>query len=385
MNKDLWADDLKRNISTIDIIIFKMVISEGWNIPRACMLYQIRDVKSKQLNEQVIGRVCRNPRLIDYETLNDEQKELCKYAHVWGVKEGKEREFAAVRLKEDIALIKSDVRIETTELQGLSKKGFNLAKHLESQPIIPSHSDIFSLGREINKAPNDLIRMVYNYCDTYEKWFLAAENISSVIKMNNDCLHDYENNLKCKSEKATFSSSSYFEITGQYAQLNNFVWERTDGSDEFHFDSEAEKEWAKKLCSLEHFIKDSAPTLLGSEGDVKLWGKNFYPNSKISFDYYSFGIHKSYPDFVMIDSKNRIHLFECKSLNKTGENNCSFDTQAYKDKINEIKEAYKQASKITAQLFYLPIKNGRDWDIIRYKNGIESHLTFDQFKQSLSD
>ena len=385
MNKDLWADELKKNISEIDVIIFKMVISEGWNIPRACMLYQIRDVKSEQLNEQVIGRVCRNPRLIDYETLNDEQKELCNYAYVWGVDEAKEREFAAVQLKGTEALIKRDVQIETTELHGLSKKGFDLENYLNNQPESPSTPDIFSLGKEINNAPNDIVKMLYEYSVSYEKWFKAAKNISSIIKMNNDCLHDYEHNLVCKKEKATFSSSSYFEITGQYAQLNNFVWERTDGSDEFHFDSEAEKEWAKKLCSLETLIKNGTPTLLGNEGDVKLWGKNFYPNSKISFDYYSFGIHKSYPDFVMIDSNNRIHLFECKSLNKSGDNNCSFDTQAYKDKINEIKEAYKQASKITTQLFYLPIKNGREWDIIRYQNGVESHLTFDQFKTSLSE
>lgn len=385
MNKDLWADELKKNISTIDIIIFKMVISEGWNIPRACMLYQIRDVKSEQLNEQVIGRVCRNPRLIDYETLSDEQKELCKYAYVWGIKGGKEREFAAVQLRETEAIIKADVQIETTELLGLSKKGFDLGEYLDMQPKSPTTSDIFTLGKEISKAPNDIVKMLYDYSDSYEKWFKAAENISGIIKMNNDCLHDYEHNLIVKKEKASFSSSSYFEMTGQYAQLNNFVWERTDGSDEFHFDSEAEKEWAKKLCSLEQYIKNGSPTLLGNEGDVKLWGKNFYPNSKISFDYYSFGIHKSYPDFVMIDSKSRIHLFECKSLNKSGNNNCSFDTQAYNDKINEIKDAYKQASKITPQLFYLPIKNGRDWDIIRYKNGIESHLTFDQFKLSLSE
>ncbi|WP_300936908.1 DEAD/DEAH box helicase, partial [Helicobacter japonicus] len=49
-----WKDYAKENTSSIDIIIFKMVISEGWDIPRACMLYQIRDSKSKQLDEQVI-------------------------------------------------------------------------------------------------------------------------------------------------------------------------------------------------------------------------------------------------------------------------------------------------------------------------------------------
>lgn len=62
-----WKDYAKENSSTIDIIIFKMVITEGWDIPRACMLYQMRDSKSKQLDEQVMGRVRRNPRLLDFE------------------------------------------------------------------------------------------------------------------------------------------------------------------------------------------------------------------------------------------------------------------------------------------------------------------------------
>lgn len=40
-----WKDYAKENTS-VDIIIFKMVISEGWDIPRACMLYQVRDSQS---------------------------------------------------------------------------------------------------------------------------------------------------------------------------------------------------------------------------------------------------------------------------------------------------------------------------------------------------
>ena len=63
-----WKDYAKDKASTIDVIVFKMVISEGWDIPRACMLYQVRDTKSKQLDEQVMGRVRRNPRLLDLAT-----------------------------------------------------------------------------------------------------------------------------------------------------------------------------------------------------------------------------------------------------------------------------------------------------------------------------
>ena len=63
-----------------------MVISEGWDIPRACMLYQVRDSQSKQLDEQVLGRVRRNPRLLDFDALNDEQKRLATTAWVWGIR-----------------------------------------------------------------------------------------------------------------------------------------------------------------------------------------------------------------------------------------------------------------------------------------------------------
>ena len=43
-----------------------MVITEGYDIPRACMLYQVRDTESKILDEQVVGRVRRNPILVNY-------------------------------------------------------------------------------------------------------------------------------------------------------------------------------------------------------------------------------------------------------------------------------------------------------------------------------
>ena len=64
-----WKQYAKSNTATVDVIIFKMVITEGWDIPRACMLYQVRDTQSKQLDEQVMGRVRRNPRLLDFEVV----------------------------------------------------------------------------------------------------------------------------------------------------------------------------------------------------------------------------------------------------------------------------------------------------------------------------
>ena len=52
---------LEMNNSPIDVIIFKVALATGWDIPRACMLVQLREVNSETLNKQTIGRIRRNP------------------------------------------------------------------------------------------------------------------------------------------------------------------------------------------------------------------------------------------------------------------------------------------------------------------------------------
>ncbi|MDR0303658.1 MAG: DEAD/DEAH box helicase family protein [Chitinispirillales bacterium] len=46
--------------SDIDAIIFKIGPATGWDIPRACMLLQLRNVCSQSFNLQTIGRIKRN-------------------------------------------------------------------------------------------------------------------------------------------------------------------------------------------------------------------------------------------------------------------------------------------------------------------------------------
>lgn len=54
-------DDITENNNEIDVIIFKIGPATGWDIPRACMLVQLRNVSSSNLNTQTIGRIKRNP------------------------------------------------------------------------------------------------------------------------------------------------------------------------------------------------------------------------------------------------------------------------------------------------------------------------------------
>lgn len=85
-DKQKWEKYVTPNEAVIDVLIFKMMITEGWDIPRACMLFQIRDSQSKQLDEQVIGRVRRNPKLLDFDKLTDEEQNLVTKAYVWGIR-----------------------------------------------------------------------------------------------------------------------------------------------------------------------------------------------------------------------------------------------------------------------------------------------------------
>lgn len=53
--------EISKNDSEVEVIIIKIGPSIGWDIPRACMLIQLRNVFSETLNVQTVGRIKRNP------------------------------------------------------------------------------------------------------------------------------------------------------------------------------------------------------------------------------------------------------------------------------------------------------------------------------------
>ena len=190
-----------------------------------------------------------------------------------------------------------------------------------------------------------------------------------------------------------------------FYRINDWVWKRKDGKDTFSFDSQAEKEWTEILKDLAKEDSDNGgrvgkrlavgkknpnagmDNLFGKEDDfigdtkqVYLWGKNYVANSSIKFEYYLGALHSSYPDFVMKDSYNRIHIFEVKGVNISSSMVGGFDNNIYLAKLEELKKAYKQASKLTNQIFYLPILREDRWQIYQYINGNENELTREQFE-----
>lgn len=381
-----WKDYAKGNNSTIDVIIFKMVISEGWDIPRACMLYQVRDTQSKQLDEQVMGRVRRNPRLLDFESLTEEAQGLASTAWVWGVKPDNMKKIMPVKLwKHGEVNVQDQIRVKTTKLKDFSdrdRKEFDIHTFMNSQNTPVTYQSIFSLYKKIKQGENALQTLCYKFAkDDYMKWWLFMEHYEKVKREYDTFICDYSQSM-VEDKEVSFPVDSTYMDNDNRNEIEDWIWCRKDSSSTtFAFDSDAEKDWANYLSRIA--VREAAE-VTQLEDERYLWGKNFPYNSEIKYEYYSAGIHKSYPDFIMKDKKGRIHIFEVKSVNGNGA--AGFDPQEYEAKINELKVCYKAASaKLKNHLFYIPIKDGDSWQIFRYKDGAEMSMTKQQFKASFNE
>lgn len=406
-----WKEYARQNSSTVDIIVFKMVISEGWDIPRACMLYQVRDSKSKQLDEQVMGRVRRNPRLVDFEHLSADAQKLALTAWVWGIPPENMKKSFQVKLfgvSEDIL---GAIKIKTTRLKALKeRKGFEVEKFISEKPPLVSHKSIFELYKNLKGSGNEVSDMCYDFAaQSVGRWLLFCEHIGGVKKEYDNFICDYNESMEIVKDENGDDKEVSFPVTSTYTDNQNYenigdwVWRRKDGRDKFSFDSEAEREWASVLKDVSRNNGDTIsvgepnpkyefgqinldgtiePKYL-SVSDKYLWGKNYLANSEIKFEYYLDGVHSSYPDFVMKDKYGQIHLFEVKSVNVSGQK--IIDKDEYNSKINALKKCYLHCSKLTGYFYYLPVLVGEEWQITRLKDGKEVMMTESQFKCSFSN
>lgn len=388
-----WKDYAKNSLSTIDIIIFKMVISEGWDIPRACMLYQIRDTQSKQLDEQVMGRVRRNPRLLDFETLSEQAKELATTAWIWGVVPDSQRKTRKVYLAGQ-SKTTTQIQVKTTHLKDLkSKNAFDVKSYLDGQNEILHHSDLFSLNRKL-RGQDDLTKLCYEFSQDSAHWWKFMEHFDEIKSKYESYVCDYTKSMEVVADDngtpipSSLPLVSLYTDNQNYENISDWVWVRRDGSETFSFDSDAERLWASLLMRLSHegalkaVNEELDPDFIDEDGenfDRFLWGKLFPYGSEIRFEYYLNGTHYSYPDFVFKDLKGRIHIFEVKSLNvKKGSD---IDSAAYKEKISALKECYKHCSILTDQIFYLPLLKDSKWEITRYMNGQVETISENKFRK----
>ncbi|MHA0314661.1 DEAD/DEAH box helicase family protein [Mesomycoplasma ovipneumoniae] len=113
--------DISKNMSSVDVIIFKIGPATGWNIPRACMLVQLRNISSSNLSIQTIGRIKRNPCPL-YEDLkhNSIAHEYFIYSNV----DPKDKNVLKLVLKEeykDHTFISGQIELPGTPVENRSK------------------------------------------------------------------------------------------------------------------------------------------------------------------------------------------------------------------------------------------------------------------------
>ncbi len=197
INKNQWKNEWKKIAklpnSQIDVIIFKMVITEGWDIRRANMLFQIRETDSETLTEQVIGRIRRNPILTNWMDYSKDAQDIALKSYVWGNVKDKEREFKRVK-SVDIPKIE----IQTTTLKDLKKvyesNKINLEKFIDKP--ITNVLNIFELYKHWSSIEEDTHKIVWDHIKTYADWFKFSNFIQEIDLENKRLLQDYKNSIQ---------------------------------------------------------------------------------------------------------------------------------------------------------------------------------------------
>lgn len=397
-----WEKYCKPNDSTIDVIIFKMAITEGWDIPRANMLFQIRDSKSKQLDVQVLGRVRRNPRIMDFEKITDEkERRLFTTAYVWGIKDNSsEQKSVDVTLKGSVPdgnriknEIQEEIKVKITKLADLNdtQSNFDIDTFLKEKQTPESCKSIFELYNELTKSSNRIQveckrYMFSSYDDEYSKYFVFVNNLSeikskvkTILSSDSSSIEVVKNSLGKDLEVSLPYNSLYFQNKKYSLQDVKGVWNNGSDMREFTFDSDSEKKWLYKMLQDFSIKKIS----LDEEKDILLVGKNYLQNSEIKYEYYADGSHFSYPDFVLKDKYDRIFLFEVKSMNISS--SLQIDTKVYQEKVEILKDLYSKVSSKVEHYFCLPILNGKSWTVHCYYIGVHYELKEDQFKNVVND
>ncbi len=217
--KDINLNTISKNNSSIDVVIFKVGPATGWDIPRACMLVQLRKVSSTKLNEQTIGRIKRNPD----PTLKN--NELFRQYWIYSQFQPKSREIHKYKLRNkfekveirSIRAIDKEIKVNRNNdyLNFVSKslnpflndveKGFiNLLKEelfLSDQDIIIKEdkwaSDTNEISVKMQEKLSNLIEMkkyVINQKSKYKNWikFIEPDINNFFIKIRDSIRNNYE-------------------------------------------------------------------------------------------------------------------------------------------------------------------------------------------------
>lgn len=365
-NADFTLSKITRNNDTTDCIIFKIGPSTGWDIPRACMLLQLRNVCSASLKTQTIGRIKRNP----YPTLEDNPI-TSKYYLYSNEDNNKENDVIVSEFnlkkqyeKEQFISIIVNRKKETLNKKELDK----LAKVFleENQNVIAQRiNDCFQKDSYIDEknkmrifCPIILLKLLKIKMDSItsdERALLKAiENkLIDFKKLKHFkkeslfiiLLTDFKQKLDLIIKKSISQNISYTleERTikpNEYIELFNNSNNSRLATDNYLFDIKTNNKISQEQIldsSNEEIIWDKIETYIEGNNNIKVWGKN--QSSGNLFGEYLDSTNttrKSYFDFVIKFENGNLLYIEVKG---------NEENDIDREKTQKLKNAYEEYFK----------------------------------------
>lgn len=201
---------LTQNNSLIDVIIFKVALATGWDIPRACMLVQLREIHSDTLNKQTIGRIRRNPmpnlvvnpitdKYYVYSNFND-AKTNKEYDYLLLKTKFKNLNFSTIKIKETKHRNTNVYQFINQLHQFFDDKNFSYLINTEYKAkyelntdedgnhFYPLKLDELSDNHHTNV---DYIHRIYNLFEVYRFWFERLNKQDDYYELLNKGINEY--------------------------------------------------------------------------------------------------------------------------------------------------------------------------------------------------
>lgn len=360
-NTDFTLDKITRNNDTTDCIIFKIGPATGWDIPRACMLLQLRNVCSASLKTQTIGRIKRNPYPnLEKNTITDKyyiysndvkpDPDITVYEHKIKDKFKKEQ-FALIKIKNknsDI-LNKNKVKDEVTKfLESRSNDIYavyhasfnqNMYRNLEEHIVI--YSPILILKRLNIKLGclNNFQKIVIDQIKSIYKNIQALKNIKEESLLI--VLFDhFMKNINDIVQKSLLQNISY-ELVEEYIhpdvytnifENQDIAKRNTDNTYLFDIKKNGVLDNMETLDSAnENTVYNRIVAYLElAPGIVKVWAKN-QTTSNIYGEYLDDNNHfrTSYFDFIIKYQNGNLLYIEVKGVNDIDDQKTKILASAY--------------------------------------------------------
>ncbi|MDW2892958.1 DEAD/DEAH box helicase family protein [Mesomycoplasma ovipneumoniae] len=361
--------DISRNMSSVDVIIFKIGPATGWNIPRACMLVQLRNISSFNLSIQTIGRIKRNPCPTYNLRHNSIAHEYFIYSNVDPKDKNVLKLFLKKEYKNDI-FISGQIELPGTPVENRSKiindeqywknfkhefdngakkkdvkrtfekrlgeyeEDYNANKFISidteeygSARLIKSKiSNIIELELAIIRLKNNLKKYftskIWDFFAQMKQEFLGDKqkneqilDLIILLKYGRELARIYKKTIKDQVENAQYKLIFEERLPKEieFSSSENDKLVKTNDSFAYEkIDDKTSKDNLPLDSEAEEFFAKELIRISKTKQNIRFWAKNPV-HTKLGFQYIKGNeIAKSYPDFLVSKNENYFY-FEIKN------------------------------------------------------------------------